>query len=248
MNTVIQSLFDRKSVRVFLDKPVSEEHINTIIDAGIQAPSAGNQQFYTILDVRDQSVKDRLAVLCDHQPFIAAAQLVLVFLADTRRWLDCYRYAGAEARKPGSGDLLIACEDAVIAAQNMVSAAESLGIGSCYIGDILENKEQVADLLHLDPLVLPITMLVFGYPAEFQVKRPKPPRPDRKYLVQRDFYRPLTETELRQMHAEIHAADSGRSDFDFNAFMSAFCKRKYMSDFAVEMNRSVEEYLKNFNG
>jgi nitroreductase len=246
MNSIIQSLFNRKSVRVFLDKPIPEETVDEIIDAGIQGPSAGNQQLYTILDIRDQAVKDRLAILCDNQPFIAAAPLVLVFLADTRRWLDCYRYAGAAHRNPGPGDLLLACADAMIAAQNMVSAAESLGIGSCYIGDILENKEQLTGLLRLDPLTPPVTMLVFGYPAESQVKRPKPPRPDRKYLVQRDQYRPRTEEELRQMHRELHAGDSGGGDFDFNTFIGAFCKRKYMSAFAEEMNRSVREYLKNF--
>jgi nitroreductase len=245
MNVVIQSMFDRKSVRVFLDKPIPEEQVNLILDAGIQAPSAGNLLLYTILDLRDQSLKDRMAILCDHQPFIASAPLVLVFLADTRRWLDSYRYAGAEARKPGPGDLLLACADTLAAAQNMVNAAESLGIGSCYIGDILENKEAVAELLCLDPLVLPITMLVFGYAAESQLKRPKPPRPDRKYLVHRDRYRPLTEGELRQMHREIHDAGSG-GEFDFDASIGAFCKRKYMSDFAEEMNRSVGEYLKNF--
>ncbi|MDR1024626.1 MAG: nitroreductase family protein [Treponema sp.] len=242
MNNIIQSLFERKSVRVFLDTPVPEDMVNQIIDAGIQAPSAGNQQLYTILDVRDVSVKERLAVLCDNQPFIAAAPVVLVFLADCRRWLDSYRYAGIEARKPGPGDLFLACADAVIAAQNMTVAAESLGLGSCYIGDILENKEETAELLGLDPLTFPAAMLVIGYPAESQVKRPKPPRPDRRYLVRQDRYRPLTEAELREMFADLYPGK------DFDAFMTAFCKRKYMSAFSAEMNRSAGEYLKGFPG
>jgi nitroreductase len=244
MNGVIQSLFDRKSVRVFLDKPIPEETVNEIIDAGIQGPSAGNQQLYAVLDIRDRTVKERLALLCDNQPFIASAPLVLVFLADTRRWLDCYRYAGAGARKPGPGDLLLACADAMIAAQNMVCAAQSLGIGSCYIGDILENKEELSVLLNLDPLTPPVTMLVFGFPAGSQLRRPKPPRPDRKYLVQRNRYEARTEAELRAMYRELHAGDSGGGDFD--SFMRAFCGRKYMSAFARELNRSAGEYLKNF--
>ncbi|MDR2068894.1 MAG: nitroreductase family protein [Spirochaetaceae bacterium] len=244
MNSVIQSLFDRKSVRIFLDKPISEETANAIIDAGIQGPSAGNQQLYGILDIRDQAIKERLAVLCDNQPFIASAPLVLVFLADTRRWLDCYRYAGADAREPGPGDLLLCCADAMIAAQNMVCAAQSLGIGSCYIGDILENREELAGLLHLDPLAPPITMLVFGYPAESQLRRPKPPRPHRKYLIQTDRYSPRTEAELRELYRELFAKNSGSGDFD--SFMRAFCGRKYMSGFAIELNRSAGEYLSAF--
>ncbi|MDR1586896.1 MAG: nitroreductase family protein [Treponema sp.] len=240
MNSIIGSLFNRKSVRVFLDTPVPEEIVNQIIDAGIQAPSAGNQQLYTILDIRDTEVKKRLAFLCDNQPFIAAAPVVLVFLADCRRWFDSYRYAGLEARLPGLGDLFLSCADAIIAAQNMTVAAESLGLGSCYIGDILENKEETAELLGLDPLTFPAAMLVIGYPAESQVKRPKPPRPDRRYLVRRDRYRPLTEAELREMFAGLYPGK------DFDGFMAAFCKRKYLSAFSAEMNRSAGEYLKAF--
>jgi nitroreductase len=239
-NPVVESLFMRKSVRAFAQTPVSEEHKNLIIDAGIQAPSAGNQQLYTILDIEYAEIKERLAVLCDNQPFIAKAPVVLVFLADCARWQECYRHAGIAARSPGPGDLMLACEDALIAAQNMVVAAESLGIGSCYIGDILENREAVTDLLCLAPHVFPITLLVFGYPTEEQAKRKKPPRPDRAYLVQKNRYAPPSEQMLRAMHGSLHP------DEDFDSFMSAFCKRKYMSDFSREMNRSTREYLREF--
>jgi nitroreductase len=241
INPIIQTLFERKSLRVFADKPIPEEQKNLIIDAGIQAPSAGNQQLYTILDIQDQEIKDDLALLCDNQPFIARSPLVLVFLADCRRWQDCYHYAGLEARNPGIGDLILACEDAVIAAQNMVIAAESLDIGSCYIGDILENQEKVRALLRLDPYVFPVTMLVFGYPDPGQNRRVKPPRPDRKYLVQTNTYTPLGEEELRTLHGQRYP------EKDFDTWMAAFCKRKYMSDFALELNRSVAAYLRVFN-
>jgi nitroreductase len=239
-NTVIQSLFDRKSVRAYLDKPIPEDLKDLIIDAGIEAPSAGNQQLYTILDIEDQGIKDALAVICDNQPFIARAPMVLVFLADCRRWQDCYRYAGAEARKPALSDLLLACIDTAAAAQNMVTAAESLGIGSCDLGDIMENREQLVELLHLDTHVFPAAMLVFGYPTAQQKERIKPRRPHRKYLVRKNTYTPLPEAELRALHRDL----SPREDFD--TYIKAFCKRKYMSDFAREMARSVEEYLKFF--
>jgi nitroreductase/FMN reductase (NADPH)/FMN reductase [NAD(P)H] len=239
-NPIMQSLFGRKSVRVFADTPVAEAEKNLILDAGIQAPSAGNQQLYTILDIEEAAIKERLAVLCDNQPFIARAPMVLVFLADCERWQDCYRYAGVEARAPGPGDLMLACEDALIAAQNMAAASESLGIGSCYIGDILENREDVTALLRLSPRVFPITMLVFGYPAAGQEARKKPPRPRREYLVRKNVYSPLDEQTLRKMHGEVHPGE------DFDSFMAAFCGRKYQSDFAREMNRSTREYLRQF--
>ena len=76
--------------------------------------------------------------------------------------------------KPGEGDLLLACADAIIAAQSTVVAAESLGIGSCYIGDIIENCEIVRELLELpEILYFPAAMLVYGYPEESQIKKKK---------------------------------------------------------------------------
>jgi len=229
-------------MRAFDGRPISVDDKNLIIDAAIQAPSAGNQALYTIIEVADQGIKDSLAISCDNQPFIAKAPLVLVFLADCRRWLDCYEYAGASPRKPGVGDLLLAAEDAMIAAQNAVTAAESMGIGSCYIGDILENHDRHVELLKLDPYVVPVTMLVFGYPTEQQKARTKPARVDRRYLVRQNTYSRLPEEELRTMYSSTEQERGA----GFDDFMLAFCTRKYMSDFAIDMTRSVASYLKAF--
>ena len=130
-NPVIRSLFERKSVRAFTGQPIPEEEKQLILKAACQAPSAGNQQLYTIIDVTDQKLKDTLAETCDHQPFIAKADMVLIFCADVQKWQDAYEEAGLSPRKPGPGDLFLAMEDSLIAAQNAVTAAQSLGIGSC---------------------------------------------------------------------------------------------------------------------
>ncbi|MFR2562940.1 MAG: nitroreductase family protein [Anaeromassilibacillus sp.] len=135
-NPILQSLWDRKSTRVFLEKPIPKEAQEIILGAAMQAPTAGNQMLYTILQITDQNLKERLAETCDHQPFIAKAPLVLVFLADFQRWYDAFVFAGCNPRLPAEGDLMLAVADACIAAQNSVVAAQSLGIGSCYIGDI----------------------------------------------------------------------------------------------------------------
>lgn len=246
MNAIIQSLHDRKSVRVFEERPVPQEVRAAIIEAALQAPSAGNQTLYTVLDIDDTPVKERLAVLCDNQPFIAGAPLVLVFLADCNRWLDAYRAAGAAAREPLAGDLLLACADALIAAQNSVVAAESLGLGSCYIGDVLENMEGVSALLGLDGYVMPAAMLVYGYPTPQQRKHRKPPRFAPRFIVQKNSYARQSEGELREMFAEREGLINDSTHFDFDASMRAFCIRKYMSDFSLEMSRSAAEYLKKF--
>lgn len=243
-NEILRALSARKSVRVFTDEPVTAEERAAILQGAFQAPTAGNQQLYTILDVTDPALKARLADLCDHQPFIAKAPLCLVFLADCRRWPRAYRAAGVEApRDPGPGDLLLAMADSCIAAQNAVTAAESLGIGSCYIGDVLENAEAMREALHLPAHVVPACMLVFGRPTQQQKDRKKPVRFREEAVVCENVYRDRTEAELREDFT-LRGADV--PEFDFDRYLQAFCKRKYDSDFSREMSRSAGVYLKEF--
>ena len=82
MNETFRLIRNRKSTRAYLDKPVSSENRALILEAAMRAPTAGNQMLYSIVHVSDQTLKDRLAQTCDHQPFIAKAPLVLLFLAD----------------------------------------------------------------------------------------------------------------------------------------------------------------------
>ena len=108
MNEVIRQLHARKSVRVFTDREITAEEKRAVLEAAVQAPSAGNQQLYTILDITDQAIKDKLVDTCDHQPMIAEAKMVLIFCADCKKWYDAYMATDCNPRKPGVGDLLLA--------------------------------------------------------------------------------------------------------------------------------------------
>ena len=240
MNETIRQLNGRKSVRVFLDREIPKEAKDAILNAACQAPTAGNQQLYTIIDVTDQRIKDRLVETCDNQPFIASAKMVLIFCADCKKWYDAFRFADCQPRLPGVGDLFLAISDTNIAAQNAVTAAESLGIGSCYIGDIMENCEAQRELLGLPEYVFPAAMLVFGYPTRQQAERQKPRRADMEHIVHENTYRQMNAEELRALFS-VRADQKSYEDY-----MKAFCTRKYNSDFSVEMSRSVGEYLKQF--
>lgn len=240
MNEVIESLYRRKSVRAYEDREILEKMKQLILEAAMQVPSAGCQQLYTILDITDQKLKEALAETCDHQPFIAKAPMVLVFCADCKKWYDAYIEAGCEPRKPGVGDLMLAVTGTVIAAQNAVTAAESLGIGSCYIGDIMENCEEQRKLLQLPDYVFPAAMLVFGWPTKQQKERQKPERCDLKHIVHENTYRSMDGAELRAMFA--HECKNRT----YEEWCSAFCKRKYNSEFSKEMSRSVAKYLEQF--
>ena len=240
MNETIKQLFDRKSVRVFTDREISPEDKRLILEAATQAPTAGNQQLYTILDITDQAIKEKLVDTCDHQPFIAQGKMVLIFCADCLKWYDAFLTAGCEPRKPGVGDLMLAVSDATIAAQNAVVAAGSLGLGSCYIGDIMENYELQKELLKLPDYVFPCAMLVFGYPTEQQLRREKPQRADLQHIVHENGYRKMDGAELKQMLSAKNTAA------DYDQWIAAFCKRKFNSDFSREMTRSVAKYLEEY--
>lgn len=240
MKKTIEELMERKSVRAFTGEPVAPELKKIIIQAAMEAPTAGNQQLYTILDITDQELKEKLSRTCDNQPFIARADMVLIFCADCQKWYDAYEAGNCQPRQPGPGDLMLAVTDAAIAAQNAVTAAWSLGIGSCYIGDVMEQCETHRELLNLPPWVFPAAMVVFGYPTEQQKQRTKPERCDQKYIVHENGYRRLTEEELKDMFRKNY------ENRDYEDWIQAFCARKYNSDFSVEMSRSAGEYLKNF--
>ena len=85
MNEILTALFARKSMRAYTKDSISPEKRELILRAACAAPTAGNQQLYTILDITDQRIKDRLAVSCDNQPFIAEAAMVLIFCADCQK-------------------------------------------------------------------------------------------------------------------------------------------------------------------
>lgn len=240
MNQVIQQLKERKSVRIFADKQIPSEEVSAILEAAVNAPTAGNQQLYTIINVTDPQLKAQLAESCDHQPFIAQAPLVLVFCADCRKWYQAFLEYGCNPRKPGVGDLMLAVSDTNIAAQNAVVAAQSLGIGSCYIGDIMENAEKQRQLLSLPPYVFPAAMLVFGYPTVQQLEHPKPPRSQMHHIVHENSYWDMDAQELKQMLS----VKAGIRNFE--EWIQAFCNRKYNSDFSREMTRSVQVFLEDF--
>lgn len=244
-NETIRQLHERKSVRAFTPEPVSVADERAVLEAACQAPTAGNEQLYSIIVVRDQAKKDALAASCDNQPFIAKAPLVLAFCADVRRWRRGFALAGADPREPGAGDFLLAVEDTMIAAQNAVVAAHSLGLGSCYIGDILENCEEQARILGCPRWAVPVSVLVIGHPAPAQLRRRKPGRFPLEGIVFENEYRDLPEDELRALLAtkEGQTADADRG---FEEWLGAFCARKWNSGFCREMTRSARRILEAF--
>lgn len=252
MNQAMKTLLKRKSVRAYENRAVEPDVRAAILKATLRAPTAGNMMLYSIIDVTEQRLKDRLAITCDNQPFIARAPMVWVFLADYQRWQDYFIQSNVEKlekpiRTPEEGDLFLACCDALIAAQNAVIAAESFGLGSCYIGDIIEQYETHKELLNLPQYVFPICMLVFGYPTRQQKDREMTTRFDEKFIVFENRYHQLEPTEFDEMFAERERQrPKGKAMEGIDNFGQAIYRRKFSSDFSVEMSRSAREWLKGW--
>ncbi len=247
MNQILDVIANRKSIRSYKNQEIEKDVKDKIIQAVFRSPTAGNMMLYSIIDVTRQKVKDKLAKTCDNQPFIAKAPLVLVFLADYQRWYDYFKACGVEEiRNPAHGDLFLSCCDALIAAQTAVVAAESLGVGSCYIGDIMENYEIHKELFNLPEYVFPITMLCFGYPTEQQQNRPLTQRFDKEYIYFRDKYKRHSKEDFQNMYEQRHKQVFGKRE-EIKGTVNVgqhMYQKKYTSDYAFEMNRSVELILK----
>lgn len=257
MNQTIETILQRKSLRVYSEKAISEDEKALIIRCAMRAPTAGNMMLYSILEVADQTKKDRLVTTCDHQPFIAKAPLVLIFLADMQRWYDYYEHCdvrelcrknGSEFDLPQEADLMLASCDALIAAQTAVLAAESMGIGSCYIGDIMENYEIHRDMFNLSSLVFPVTMLCFGHYRENGQNPAAIPRFPQEAIHFTDNYRRLGTEGLDAMFGERFGKQFKNEKYLKNAENPGqhFYLKKTGSDFFSEMRRSVKAALNSW--
>lgn len=252
---VLEVIEARSSTRKFAQGPVTDEQRSAVLHAATRAPSAGAMMMYSILDIRSQETLDQLAVLCDDQPFIATAPWALVFVVDYAKWIDLFEHTGcfepsfveqtgkSPRRAPGMGEFAIAAQDAVIAAQTAVIAAEAVGLGSCYIGDVVENAEAVGRLLDLPPYTLPLSMLVLGVPAK---ERPATPHPVEN-IVMAERYRRADAATMDKQVAEMdvmfrpHAREAGERVRDIYT-------RKHTSSFMAEMGRSMGRWFKNWTG
>jgi FMN reductase (NADPH)/FMN reductase [NAD(P)H] len=257
VNEILKVIDQRRSTRTYAETPITEQEKALILNAAYRAPTAGNMMLYSIIDVTDPIIKERLVETCDDQPFIAKAPLVLVFLADYQRWWDYYNLCraqdraselGVTNRKPQAGDLLLACCDALIAAQNTVIAAESLGIGSCYIGDVMENYEIHQELFNLPQYVFPIGMLCYGRPVQTETQRHRVPRYDPEFMTFENRYQRLDDAALTRMYASNNERlfaqgqpVQGALNFGQHNYL-----RKFTAEFSFEMSRSVEKMLENW--
>lgn len=255
MNDTLSIIWSRRSIRDFERREVEKETVEKLKAMTLRAPSAGNMEMYSILEVEDSEKKKRLAEICDNQKMIENAPLVWIFLSDMEKWKRYFTLSHSPEKfnipmpQLGAGDMLLSFEDAVIAAQNSVIAAEALGLGSCYIGDVLENGERLVELFSLSKHVIPASMVIYGYPKS-KDRHQSTPRPDiNSSIFMKDSYTDRSFEDLEDEykgHREYNK-EHKMLPFDGNGTVAdEYYGRKYTSEFMAEMNRSALYYIQRY--
>jgi nitroreductase len=151
---VMEAINDRRSIRRFKGTDIEDTMLMTILEAGNLAPSAGNLQPRDFIVVKEQMIKEKLAIAALGQGFVEEAPLVIVVCANLER-VSPYGDRGIE---------LYCIQDAAASIQNMLLAIHALGLGCCWIGAF--NEEVVTKILEIPDDVRPVAILPIGFPDE----------------------------------------------------------------------------------
>ncbi|WP_419883238.1 oxygen-insensitive NADPH nitroreductase [Peribacillus sp. B-H-3] len=177
MNEMIEKILDHRSVRSFKDKLLSKEQIHEIVKSAQAASTSSFIQAYTIIGVTDPEKKAALAELAGPQKYVAENGHFFVFCADLHRLELIGEMENVEFTESieSTEKFMVALIDAALAAQNAALAAESMGLGICYIGGIRNNLDGVKQILNIPERVIPLFGMAVGYPDSLNDKKPRLP-------------------------------------------------------------------------
>jgi len=189
MNTILQ----HKSIRKYKSNNVSNQLLTKILNAGIRASTTGNMQVYSIIISKNEQIKQKLWEAHFKQNMVLQAPVILTFCADFNRF---NKWCVQRKAVPGYNNFLsffTAAIDALLVAQNVALAAESEGLGICYLGTTTYMAESIIEILKLPKFVVPVTTLTLGYPNE------NPPLTDRlplESVVHFETYKDYSEKDI----------------------------------------------------
>lgn len=204
---MLDFLRNRRTIRRYSDRPVDDVLLNELLEAAFRAPTTGGMQLYSVVVTRDAEMKQKLAPAHFNQPTVVSASVVLTFCADFNRFV---KWCEASDAKPGYDNYVsftTAMIDALLVAQQFNTAAESQGLGCCYLGTTTYNAPQIAELLHLPRRVVPVTTLTVGYPADEPEQVERLPL---EALVHRECYHDYTPDDIRRLYAEKESLPANR--------------------------------------
>ena len=175
MNTTIDLLNGHRSIRRFTDTPIAADLLATLIAAAQAAASSSFLQGVTIIRVTDDDRRRALREVAGGQRYVEEAPEFLVFCADLNRSMRCCEMHGGKAAEGLTEQFIIATVDTALYAQNLVVAAESAGLGICYIGALRNDPARVTEILELPQQVYPVFGMCLGYPDQDPEVKPRLP-------------------------------------------------------------------------
>jgi nitroreductase len=195
------------TIRNFSDKKIDDTLLQSILYSGSKASTTGNMQLYSIIVSKEQKQRDKLLPLHFNQPVAKNAPVLLTFVADFNRFSKWCKVNNA---KPGYDNFLsfyTASIDALLVAQNVCIAAESSGLGICYLGTTTYNAEQIIDVLNLPELTFPVTTVAIGYPDETPELTDRIPM---EGIIHSEKYTDYSSVEIEKLYSDKENLESSK--------------------------------------
>lgn len=163
---MLDVLLNHRTIRKYTPEPIPGELLDRILEAGCRASTTGNMQVYSIIVTRSPEMKKKLSGCHFNQPMVEMAPVVLTFCADFNRFNIWCRQNNAEPGYDNFLSFFTAAIDALLVAQNVCVAAESEGLGICYLGTTTYLAAKIIEVLGLPAGVVPVTTVTIGWPDE----------------------------------------------------------------------------------
>jgi nitroreductase len=186
-------LLIRRSIRKYSSKTVDEALLKEILVAGCRASNTGNMQVYSIIVTRDERIKNDLFPLHFNQKMVTEAPVVLTFCADFNRFNKWCRFRKAKPFYDNFLSFMTAAIDAILVAQTVCIAAETKGLGICYLGTTTFMAHKIIEVLKLPRGVVPVTTVTVGWPSEIPEQVDRLPL---EAIVHDETYKDYTEASI----------------------------------------------------
>ena len=161
---MLDLLNQHRTIRKYSNQKIDSELLTKLLETACRASITGNMQAYSIVVTTDSAIKEQLSPAHFNQPMIAEAPVVLTFCADFNRITKWCEQRDAVPGYDNFQSFMATAIDTLIAAQTFCIAAESVGLGICYLGTTTYNAREIIDTLKLPKLVVPVTTITVGYP------------------------------------------------------------------------------------
>lgn len=245
-DTISDTYFtERRTVRSYTPEPVSDELLGHLMNEAIHAPTTGNMQLYSVVVTRSDEGKKRLAPAHFNQPCVGQADVVLTFCADCHRFTRWCEASGVEAGFGNFQSFFAAVLDTALVAQQFNTVAELHGLGCCYLGTTSYNAPQIADILHLPPMVVPVVTITVGWPATPGVESGRLPL---EAVMHDEEYHDYSDARIRDLYAEKESRSDSRQFVEENGcrnLAEVFATVRYPKVSNEEFSKIYAQFIKS---